>query len=155
MAVIVIHLCVVILIAAVQMVVDLGRQVIQTIRLRRGGRVKVDEHSPAEAQRGGPLLQGAQHSFVGERRADGPGGEELVAAAAVVGQVTAVAAAEGADVTLVRFLTRVRAHVGFQVALVRRGKRAQLAAMRLLSWVTIGAGNNWSYKIHSSKRTLL
>jgi hypothetical protein len=56
-----------------------------------------------------------------------------VATPAVVGQVAAVAATEGAEVTLVGLLSRVGAHVGLKVALVGRGKGAQLAAVRLLS----------------------
>lgn len=109
------------MLTAVQMMVDLVRQVIQKIRLwqSNGRRVEVDEQSPAIAQRARPLLQGAQHSLVGERRADDPRGKKLVAAAAVVRQVAAVATAEGAEVALVRLLSRVRAHVGLQVTLVR------------------------------------
>lgn len=105
----VIYLGKVLILAAVQVVVDLVRQVIQIVRLRHhhGVGVEVDEQSPAEAQRARPLLQGAQHPLVGERRADDPGGQKLVAAAAVVGQVAAVAAAEGTEVTLVRLLSSV------------------------------------------------
>lgn len=106
---------------AVQMMVDLVRQVIKIIRFRQPhrGRVKVNEQSPAVAQRACPLLQGAQHPLAGERRPDDPRRHKLVATAAVVRQVAAVATAKGAEVALVRFLSGVRAHVGFQVALVR------------------------------------
>ncbi len=119
--VVVIYLGMVLILAAVQVVVDLVRQVIQIVRLwhHHGVGVEVDEQPPAVAQRARPLLQGVQHPLIGERRAGDPRGQKLVAAAAVVGQVAAVATAEGAEVTLVRLLPSVRAHVGFQVALVR------------------------------------
>lgn len=63
------------------------------------------------------------------------GGQQFVAAPSVVGQVTAVAAAECTLVTLVGLLSGVRAHVGLQVALIRRGEGAQLTAVRLLPGV--------------------
>lgn len=117
-------------------VVDLVGEVVQIFGPWRhhGGGTDVDQEPATEAQRARPLLQSAQHSLVGESGADHPGGKKLVAAAAVVGQVAAVAAAERAEVTLVRLLSRVRAHVGFQVALVCGRKRAKLAAMRFFTW---------------------
>lgn len=59
--------------------------------------------------------------------------KEFVAPTAMVRQVATVAAAEGAKLTLVRLLAGVRPHVGFQVALVGRSERAQVAAVRFLS----------------------
>lgn len=142
---------------SVQMVVHLVREITQIIRFLRShrGRVEVDEQPPAVAQRARPLLQGAQHPLGRERRADDPRGQQLVASAPVVRQVAAVAAAEGAEVTLVRLLSCVRPHVGFQVALVRRGERTKLAAVRLFSWGMIRKGHNCSYDVDITQRTLL
>ena len=93
----------------------------------------VAEQPSAEAQGGGPLLQDAEHPLVGEGRAHAAHGQQLVAAAAVVGEVAAVAAAEGTEVALVGLLPRVGAHVGLQVALIGRGEGAQLTPMWLFS----------------------
>lgn len=89
--------------------VDFVRQVIQKIRFwhHHGGRVEIDEEAPSKPQRGRPLLQSAQHSLVGERRACHPGGQKLVAASPMMRQVAAVTASKGAEVTLVRFLSCV------------------------------------------------
>lgn len=89
--------------------VDFVRQVSQKIRFwhHHGGRVEIDQEAPPEPQRGCPLLQSAQHSLVGERRACHPGGQKLVAAAPMVRQVAAVTASEGAEVTLVGLLSCV------------------------------------------------
>lgn len=94
--------------------VHLVREVLQVVRLRqpRGGRVDVDEQASAVAQGVCLFLQGAQHPLGGERSPDDPRGEKFVAAAPVVGQVAAVAAAESAEVALVGLLPRVRPHVG-------------------------------------------
>lgn len=97
-----------------------------------GRGAEVDEESAAVAEGRGLLLQDTQHLFVRER-ASALHGQQFVAPAPVVRQVAAVAAAEGAQLALVRLLAGVRAHVGFQVALVGRRERAQVAAVRLLS----------------------
>lgn len=59
--------------------------------------------------------------------------QKFVASTAMVRQVATVAAAEGAQLTLVGLLACVRAHVRLQVALVGRSERAQVAAVRFLS----------------------
>ena len=108
-------------------------EVAHAVRLVRchGRGAEVDEQAPAVAQRAALLLQHTEHLLVGQR-AGALHGQQLVAAAAVVGQVAAVAAAERAQLTLVGLLPRVGAHMGLQVALVGGGKRAQVAAVRLL-----------------------
>ncbi|TNN63357.1 Deleted in malignant brain tumors 1 protein [Liparis tanakae] len=107
---------------------QLVREVVDIFRLvrhhGRGG--EVDEESTAVAQRAGLLLQDAQHLLVG-KRASAFHGQQFVAAAAVVRQVAAIAAAEGAQLAFVRLLARVGSHVGLEVALVGRGEGAEVA----------------------------
>lgn len=97
---------------------------------RRGA--EVDEETSTVGQRAGLLLQDTQHLLMGQG-ASTFHWQEFVPSAAVVRQVAAVAAAERAELTFVRLLARVRAHVSFQVALIGGGKWAQVAAVRLLS----------------------
>lgn len=94
---------------AVQVMMHLGGKVIQIVWFWKScrGRVDVDEQTSAEAQRVCLFLQGAQHPLRRERRADDPRWKKLMAAAAVMGQIAAVAAAESTEITLVRLLPRV------------------------------------------------
>lgn len=53
--------------------------------------------------------------------------------AAVMRQVTAIAATERAQLTLVRLLSGVGSHMSLQVALIGRSKGTKMAAVRFLS----------------------
>lgn len=61
-------------------------------------------------------------------------GAEFVSTAAMVRQVASVVTAEGTQLALIRFLTRVRAHVCLQLSLICRGERTELTTVRLLSF---------------------
>lgn len=96
-----------------------------------GRGVEADQAAAAVSDGAGFLqhLLTGQHGVVHHPRR-----ENLVSTAAVVRQVAAVTAAEGAQIALVGLLACVGAHVGLQVALIRRGKRAQVAAVGFLTF---------------------
>jgi len=129
----VLHRVTLMIVGLLAQVGQLVREVVHIFSLvRRHGRgAEVDEEPTAVAQRAGLLLQNTQHLLVG-KRASAFHRQEFVAPAAVVRQVAAVAAAEGAQLALVRLLARVGPHVGLEVALVGRGERAEVATMRFL-----------------------
>lgn len=59
--------------------------------------------------------------------------QKFVASAAMMWQVTAITAAEGAQLTLVRLFSCVWSHVSFQVPLIGWRKWTEVAAVRFLS----------------------
>ncbi len=119
---------------------EIMREVTQVVLLwtgllqYHGWWAEVDEQSAAITKWVSSLLQDTEHLSVRESGAGPLHGEEFVSATPVMRKVAAIAAAEGAQLTLVRFLACVRAHVCLQVAFVRWGKRTQVASMGFFTW---------------------